>query len=86
MLIIVNHCDVPLSLPPLSRSVSRTFFFFNSFSLLSLPPELWCQAGQALMGRRRVVFIIMPLFIHVSAASDSRACAQLSSLSVSLEI
>lgn len=37
-------------------------------------------------GRRRVVFIIMPLFIHVSAASDSRACAQISSLSASSEI
>lgn len=85
-----HHCQswwcAALSSSPALFCLSLFLIFFNSFSLPSLPPELWCQAGQALMGRRRVVFIIMPLFIHVSAASDSRACAQLSSLSASLEI
>lgn len=38
------------------------------------------------MGRRRVVFIIMPLFIHVSVASDSRVYASLYFLPASSEM
>ncbi len=56
-------------------------YFFNSFALLSLPPELWCQAGQALMGRRRVVFIIMP-FIYSCVCGQWQPCLCTALLSV----
>lgn len=41
---------------------------------------------QLLMGRRRVVFIIMPLFIHASVTSDSRVYASLYFLPASSEM
>lgn len=52
-----------------------------------LPPSWALVPGwQLLMGRRRVVFIIMPLFIHVSVASDSRVYASLYFLPASSEM
>lgn len=74
----IRQCS---SLPPLSQ-----WQFSLSFSPC-LPPSWALVPGwQLLMGRRRVVFIIMPLFIHVSVASDSQVYASLYFLPASLEM
>lgn len=74
----VRQCS-SLSPPPLSDS---------SLSPSPCLPPSWAlvPGWQLLMGRRRVVFIIMPLFIHVSVASDSRVYASLYFLPASSEM